>query len=297
MTSNLKKLEHIYYALKFENVSKAATVGFISQPALTQMIKEFEDSHELALFDRVGKRMVITEQGKAIKDILEELMTAVTEFENQLSEISHKQSGKVLVGIPPVILTVFFYEIIFNFMTQYPNVDLQIVELGANELKKKFLKKELDLVVLIEPFENDRIRKKLLVENYFVAVINQEHPLSQRTQIELKDLVNEKLILLNEEFSLYELIMMSFEKEKIVPEIAFKSTQWDLLINMVAYNKESISILPSPIVEKSAQTNVVTLPIKLTTNWKIILCQHKDLAYSRASRQFVDYVVKWFDDF
>ncbi|EUJ33712.1 LysR family transcriptional regulator [Listeria floridensis FSL S10-1187] len=136
MRFTIKQLEYIYQVLTTENVSRAAKKCFISQPAMTQCLREFEEENKVLLFERRGGRLNITPEGEEIHKELAVLLLAIRDFEERLLDIAQKSSGKITVGIPPVILTVYFYDIISSFMSKNPLVDLEILELGANELKK-----------------------------------------------------------------------------------------------------------------------------------------------------------------
>lgn len=294
MRINLKQLDYIYAVLSMKSVSKAAEKCFISQPAMTQSIQDFEAEHQVSLFHRKGRTLEITKQGEEIRKEIAVLLLSVNEFENRLKEITTSHSGKVIVGIPPVILTVYFYEVISNFPMQNPNVEFEVVELGGDKLKNKFLEGGVDIAVLIEPFESSKIEKEILVESTISAVTSKKHPLSQKKPLLLEDLVNENLILLNEDFQLYHVIMESFQKHGINPKIVFKSKQWDLLINMIIHNPELISILPTPIVDIYGKEELTSIPVELTFDWKIIMTHKKNMEMTPARLAFMTFVRDWF---
>ena len=124
MKFSLKQLKYIYTVLVTENISRAAEKCFVSQPAMSQIINEFEKNYDLLLFERVGRKLKITSQGESLKKELAIFLLAAQDFENKISEIKDITSGKVRIGIPPVILSVYFYDINSNFMRQNPDIEL-----------------------------------------------------------------------------------------------------------------------------------------------------------------------------
>lgn len=295
MKSTLKQLRYIYTVLVTENISRSAEKCFVSQPAMSQVVQEFEAEHDILLFERVGKKLRITPQGEELKKELAVFLLAAQDFQDKLNEIKNDKSGKVKIGIPPVILSVFFYDILSNFMMLNPDIELEIVEVGANRLIKELTHGDVELAVLIEPFEDENCRKIVLTESSFSVVMNKENPLSQMHIQDLVELKDHPLVLLNEDFQLYDVIMESFKKREIQPDIVFKSKQWDLLINMVRHNKETISILPTPIVEQYKHENLISYPIDLDINWTIILVERKTLNKTISNKKFIDFVTDWFN--
>lgn len=294
MKTTLKQLRYIYTVLVMENISRAAEKCFVSQPAMSQSVQEFEQEHNLLLFERIGRTLKITAQGEEVKKELAILLLATQEFEQKVLEISDNKSGKVTIGIPPVVLTVYFYDIISKFMLQHPSIELDIVEMGANRLIEELLVGKIELAILIEPFDHVSCQKHSLTESTFSVVVHKDNPLNQRKIQHLEDIGNHPLVLLNEEFQLYDVIMKSFEKRSLTPEIVFKSKQWDLLINMVKHNLDTISILPTPIVDQYEHSSLVSYPIDLDINWEIILVERKTLNRTVANRKFIDFVTQWF---
>ncbi len=295
MKSTLKQLKYIYTVLVTENISRAAEKCFVSQPAMSQAVQEFEAEHELLLFERVGKKLKITPQGMELKKELAVFLLAAQDFQDKLNELKDDNRGKVRVGIPPVTLSVYFYDILSNFMLMNPDIELDIVEVGANRLINDLLHGEIELAVLIEPFDNDLCKKTSLIESTFSLVINKDNPLSQKKVEDITELAHHPLVTLNKDFQLYDVITTAFKKRGAEPNIVFTSKQWDLLINMVRHNVDTISILPTPIVEQYAHPQLISYPIGLDRNWEILLVERKSLNKTISNKKFIDFVTEWFD--
>ena len=294
MKSTLKQLKYIYTVLVTENISRAAEKCFVSQPAMSQAVQEFESEHDLLLFERVGKKLKITPQGVELKKELAVFLLAAQDFQDKLSELKDDKRGKVRIGIPPVTLSVYFYDILSNFMLQHPDIELDILEVGANRLINDLMHGGIELAVLIEPFDNELCKKTTLTESTFSIVINKDNPLSQKKVEDIIELKDHPLVTLNEDFQLYDVIMTAFKQRNAKPNIVFTSKQWDLLINMVRHNPDTISILPTPIVEQYANPQLVSYPISLDRNWEILLVERKTMNKTLSNKKFIDFVTDWF---
>lgn len=294
MNFSHKQLTYIYTVLATENISRAAEKCFVSQPAMSQTVQEFEKEYDLLIFERIGKKIKITPQGEEVKKELAVLLMALQGFQERLVELSSNQRGKVKIGIPPIILSVYFYDIISKFMMINPSIELEIIELGANRLITELEYGNIELAILIEPFESSICNKRLLTTSNFALVMNQENKLNQKNKIGIKDLEECPLVLLNEDFQLYNVIIDSFKSRNINPDITFTTKQWDLLINMVKHNAQAVSILPMPILEQYSQDQLRIYPIDLDVEWKIILVERKTLNKTISNKSIIDFIINWF---
>jgi DNA-binding transcriptional LysR family regulator len=291
-----RQLEYIYNVLDLGSISHAAQKSFVSQPAMSQCVRDFESDNGVSLFERKGRKLYITHEGEQIKMEIAALLESMRTFEERFDEIVKGQLSHVTVGIPPVILTVYFYEVISQFMVENRDIDLKIVELGAEVLKNQLLQGEIDITVLIEPLPLPvkNFQKKTLVEDTFSIVLNRDHALSKRNTLTLEDIKNEKLVSLNEDFQIYHVIVESYSQHGIKPDIVFKSKQWDLLLNMVAHNATLISILPTPIVSYYKNDDLVAIPVDLVVNWQVVLAYTDDAIDAEPGKRFIDYATEWF---
>jgi DNA-binding transcriptional LysR family regulator len=295
LKSSLKQLKYIYQVLVTENISRAAEKCYVSQPAMSQVVQDFENEHGILLFERVGKKLKITHQGTVLKKELAVFLLASQDFQDKLNELKDDNSGKVRIGIPPVTLSVYFYNIISNFMLLNPDIKLDIVETGANRLINDLMHGDIEMAVLIEPFESDLCKKTPLTKSTFSLVINKENPLSKRKINDISEIQDIPLVTLSQDFQLYDVINTAFKKRNATPNIVFTSKQWDLLINMVKHNPDTVSILPTPIIDQYAHPKLVSHPIELDINWQIILVERKSLNKTISNKKFIDYVIEWFN--
>ncbi len=161
--------------------------------------------------------------------------------------------GKLVVGIPPVIGTVYFASMIAKFKSKYPDIEFTMIEAGANNVKSKVNDSEVDIGVVILPAEDKDLNVIEIINSEIVLVINKEHKLAQKDNIYLKDLNSEGFITLNENYMIYDKLNLLFEDGGFDPNITYKSSQWDFVAEMVALN-QGIAILPKPIF-KSRYSN------------------------------------------
>jgi len=273
---DIKHLE--YYITIVENnynLSKAAEVLHISQPGLTKFIKDFEAREKTELFVRYRGRLVgLTPSGT---EFLENAKQVLGDYQHLMGNLRNKSQtvkGTVRVGIPPVILTVLFHDAIPKFISENPDINLQIVEAGAYELQKMLLLQEIDMAFLISPITTPNIVHRPVFKNNVSVIFGDKNSLtkSKKNALKYEDLANHKLVILNDSFMLHHQIMKNFNLAGITPKIVFQSGNWDLLVSMCD-SVATLTILPTPIIGYYSHGTLQSKPFEPEFPWTVEVCK------------------------
>lgn len=231
------------------NLSLAAKKIHISQSALSQFVKNFEENENIQLFHRKNGRLDgLTEAGERIYRYSTEIISKYEEMQNAIQSESAKQKGTIRLGLPSLILRFYFSNILPNFLLKHPHIDIQIVESGGVDLRQKLLAEELNYALLIEPTSLDtkKYEQHIIQMDEYVAFMDKHHPLAQKDLLEWKDLEAYQLGTFVKSFTTYGLVEEKLKKEKINAKLAHLSSSWDYLVEST-YKTDIISILPAPI--------------------------------------------------
>lgn len=194
------------------------------------------------------------------------------------------------MGVPPVISTIYFTSTIQEFRNMYKNINLSVIEAGANTVKDKVEKGEIDIGVVILPFSSQDFNITPVFMSDNVVVVHKKHPLASKKEVAMAEIKDEPLIILNETYMLHDRIKALCAKAGFEPNIICTSSQWDFIAEMVALN-QGISILPRPILSKFYSKNIRLLTIKDPEfPWNIALIVRKDKYVSKAIKLFIEFV-------
>ena len=279
------------------NLTRASKHLHISQPALSQLVRDFEESEQVELFERHHGRLTgLTDAGRQFyEDALKVLRQHQVMMEH-LHERSNLMRGKVRLGIPPVILPVLFSQLIPKLMAEHPGIELEVIEEGAFELKRRLLLEELDLAILIEPGESYGIERYRLIEDEVVVAVRPSHPLSQQQNVSYQELAAEPLVILNDSFMLHHQILSQFRNVQVEPHIFFTSGAWDLLIGMVQ-ELDVVSILPEPILRFHHAEDIRILPFDPPMLWDVSLNHLAGVEQRPLVRHVHEYVLHYFKSY
>ena len=278
------------------NLSAASKKIHVSQPSLSQMIRGFEEYENVSLFERSHGRLErLSLTGELFYNHALEVIAKHDHLMSQLREDSTKLKGKVKIGIPPVVLSAVFTEVMSQLVLNNPDIEFEIVEVGAFELRKKFILQEMDLGVLLEPVDLivDKFERALLVENEICAFMDVNNPLAQKERLSWIDLQGQPLALFDNSFAVHHLVMEKFEQEKIVPKIVIESGNWDYILRSTIGN-DLVTILPSPIYDIFPHAQVKKVRLHDSIAWKVALYRHKKRVYSRVEEYVYQYLLDYF---
>lgn len=152
---NIKSLNYFIEVAKEKSFTNASKNLFVCQSALSKAIKTFENELDITLIDRTSKHFKLTPEGQLLYENGVIALKVINEQLEMLLDSVSIEKGKIKVGIPPVISTIYFTSIIKSFKDNFHSINLQIIEAGANTVKDKVHNGEIDIGVVILPFSSD----------------------------------------------------------------------------------------------------------------------------------------------
>lgn len=284
----LKQLTYFLEIAKMKNFTKAAANLYISQSALSKTVKAMESELGVQLIDRTVNHFKLTPEGEIF---YQKGLIAIKNINSELEDLYGSlgtEKGHITVGIPPVIGTAYFTSIIYKFRNMYPDVELKIIEAGANTIKKWVSEGEVDIGVVILPVSNDDFNVIPIVTAENVLLVNKNHPLAQYDEVSFKMLKDERFIALNSTFMLYDQIISLCRISGFEPNIVCESSQWDFITEMVVLD-QGVSILPRPILKRYNSDKLKLISLNDPSfSWNIAIILKKDKYISRIIKSFIE---------
>lgn len=192
----LNELKYIVAVAKERHFRKASESCFVSQPTLSIAIKKLEDELGVTLFERHKSDVLITPIGQQIVELAENILQQSQLIKQLAKEEQGDHSGELKVGAIYTIAPYLLPKLIPAFHQLSPKTPFILQENYTQVLVEKLLSGELDLVILSLPFEDPNIETLALYEEPFLAAIPNDHPLTKKPEISLKDIENETFLLL-----------------------------------------------------------------------------------------------------
>lgn len=165
---------YILSVAQYGNVSKAADVLGISQPALSAHIKKIEDQLGIVIFDRTVKPMAITDAGKLYIDYITRKNNLERTFQEQLSDLNDLKKGKLILGGASFFNVSYYPKAIAAFTEKYPGIEIKVVDGSVPEVVRMATEHKLDLFIAPSWDMDDMCEyEKVASEKIFLCVPEQ----------------------------------------------------------------------------------------------------------------------------
>ena len=259
----------------------------ISQPSVSQAVRELESYYNIKLFERLSQRIYITETGKKLLPYARHIIDS---FETMEGFINDTSSGNVIrVGGSVSVGTRLLPPMIKSLENEVPDVDVCVIVDNTAASEGKIQRSELDIAVVEGIVRSDELVKKDIYDDELVLVVGPEHELFNHPGIKLKELTKHALI--SRESGSVE--RNQFEQFLLEHDIKMKN-KWSCsnteTIKKAVLNGEGIAILSRMVIEKEiAAGEVRVLNVENTRmKRKIKLIYHKNKYISQSMKQFID---------
>jgi DNA-binding transcriptional LysR family regulator len=283
---NLQDFEVFKTIVESGSFTKASEQLFIAQPSLSKTIQRMEKKLGITLFERSNRIIRLTEEGQLVYEKAIILLQQMKELTIQLEDMNEHIKGHLKVGLPQIIGTFFFPQVVKTFSKEYTEVTLEIVEEGGLSVEKLVEKGEVDVAFVVLPARSNELEEQLIFEAPFVACLPKGHALKDEKQITLAQLQQDDWIMFDTTFALRQVVLESCRKEQFVPTIAYSTKQWDLLMALVREGL-GVAIVPRPITEMVAQDLCVKEISSQYIPWKIGIVVKKSPYKTQAQKAFL----------
>lgn len=197
MRYTLRQLQVFIAIAHHQNLTKAADELAMSQSAASSALKDFENSFGIQLFDRIGKRLQLNEQGQLLRPKAEALLTQASDIEQTL--LRHAEAGPLSVGATLSIGNYLAVGLMARYMDEHPDVRVTLDVANTSSIVEKVLNFELDIGLIEGELNHPDLDIMPWRHDQLAVFCHPSHPLAtiqkQRGHIGDDDLLNAHWIL------------------------------------------------------------------------------------------------------
>jgi LysR family transcriptional activator of glutamate synthase operon len=268
--------------------TETAERQFTSQSNVSKQIIALEKELNVSLFERSHRKITLTKSGELLLPYALELVNDYQAMCEALDNQAAKEDRSLSISTIPTLANYQGFGLVTQFMKDHPEISVQLKEAEGNQLFP-FLDESRNHLIFARTFDAPCSEYDILLteEDAFVTVLSKNHPLASQPLIQLADLKDEKFVLLEDSTLLFQPAVDLCMKAGFTPNIQFKSSRIDLLLNMVE-NELGIALLMKKTIEKNWQNHVEVVPITPTETSYLSFIRKKG-NQTNASRQFWNY--------
>ena len=194
----LQQLEYILAVNQFRHFAKAAEYCRVTQPTLSAMIQKLEEELDTRIFDRSQQPVCPTPVGIHIIEQAQNILVQANRIKNLIEEEKHSLTGTFKLGILPTVAPYLLPRFFPQLMKKYPDLDIRVVEMKTNDIKKALQTGEIDAGIVASLAGMEELQQTPLFYEQFFAYVSREDALFNNEVIRTSDLNGEQLWLLDE---------------------------------------------------------------------------------------------------
>ncbi|MFC0522795.1 LysR family transcriptional regulator [Pontibacillus salicampi] len=283
-----KQLTTFLTAAETLNFTKTANTLNYAQSSVTAQIKSLEESLGALLFERLGKRLVLTEAGHRFKKYAEKMVKMSEEAKMAISS-ENEPTGTLVIGAQESQCTYRLPPVLTEFKHLYPHVKLIFKPAHSDELaREQLMNGALDAAFIMDVSKpEESLTIEPLVKEEIKLVAGREHPLAERA-LSLKDLEEETFLLTETGCSYRNLLEISCSKAQVYPLNKFEFGSIEAIKQCIIAGL-GVAALPTMVVEKNLKDGDM-VELKWDNDIPLIhthIAWHKDKWMSKPLEDFI----------
>ena len=237
MIENLDYYKVFYYVAKEGGITQAAKALSVSQPAVSQIIRQLEQQLEITLFERAGKGIRLTKEGEVLFVYVEKGYEQISQGVRRLESMKNMEAGEIHIGASDMTLRFYLLQHLELFHEKYPNIKVSVTNAPTPETLNSLQRGTIDFAVISSPFEQQKeykvwqVRK---IQDIFVAGKAFEE--YRDTCIDMKQIRDLPLICLEKNTSTRKYLDIFMEQKGISLEPEFELATSDMIVQFALRN-------------------------------------------------------------
>jgi LysR family cyn operon transcriptional activator len=291
-----RSLRYLLAVAEHNSFTRAAESLYVSQPTLSQQIKQLEESLDTQLLDRSGRSVHLTDAGEVYIGYARRALGELDAGKRAIQELQDLSRGSLSLGMTP-ITDYLAAPLIDQFNKRYPGISVGTYEMPQDDIESGILSGNIDIgiaftntLTIAANYEYIETQH-LFIEPLNLAVGFTHKNAGQQAPLDHHTLESEPLALLNSDFALRRHIDLYCLEHDIKPQIAIETNSLSTIIEVLRLGRLA-TILPNTIACQQNEIHPVMLIPELPHH-TITLISRKDSYKSPASLAFKGLAAEW----
>lgn len=291
-----RSIRYLIAVADMHSFTRAAEALYVSQPTLSQQIKQLEDLLDVQLLDRSGRTVRLTAAGEVYLHHARRALIELETAKRAIHELNDLSRGSLRLGMNP-ITDYLVIPLLAEFNDNYPGITVSTLEMPQDDIKVALAEDRVDIGIAFsstlstEECSEDVDSRILFIETLTLAV-GKNHPLAgQRGPMSKHALEQEPLVLFNTDYALRRNIDQYCLEQGIKLPVAMEASSLSVILEIVRLGRLA-TILPDTISSAQHGLHSVSLLPELPHHTISLICRRG--AYkSPACQAFSDVATEW----
>ncbi|CAI8844400.1 transcriptional regulator CynR [Pseudomonas sp. fls2-241-R2A-110] len=286
-------LRHLRYLLAVADhggFTRAAEALHVSQPTLSQQIRQLEETLGVSLFDRTSRTVKPTDAGAAYIECARRVLVELEAGKRALHDVKDLSRGSLRLAMTPTFMAYLVGPLVRDYVAQFPNIHLEIFELSMDDIEAGLLDDSLDVAIAFTQVRNADIESIPAFTETLGVMVGRDHPLYEsQVALSAEQVAQLDFALLAPGFVTRTRINEYFAQEQITPKVVIEVNSVNTLLEVIRHTAIA-TILPEPIATQDRALRKIPLQGEAPTRGAALL-RRKNNYHSAASVAFMNLVL------
>lgn len=258
---NLDNLIAFLFVAKEKSFSGAAAQLFLTQPAVTTKIKCLEKQFGGKLFASTGKELQLTDLGKEILPMCEEIYRKAKEIEYIVSSFRDTKKGVLRIGASRSLSQTYLPLLISIFSEQCPGIQISVTEGPSHDIIEKILEFKDEIGVVPRIPVNEKLKTYTISTERMEFVVGSSHRLANKPKLSIDDILREPILVHGVGSATRLTFLEFFEKHQVKPNIALEAENVEMVKKCLLMGKALALMFPPLMKEELEKGLLKTLAV------------------------------------
>ena len=285
----LNQLRYFCTAARYHSITQAAKALFVTQPTISIAIRDLEKEFSLTLFNHSGNRLSLTEEGEIFYNKVSAILADCEDLQANYQAPGASKSI-IRLGIPPMLSTIFFPELLNGFHREHPEIWLELQEYGSVRACDLVQNDVLDIGLINMEVPNvDKFHCRELISDPLYYGVCKGHRYENEKEMRLEMLEGEAIILYNQDSVQNRILQSRFSALELSPRVIMRSSQIPTILKFMRqgncgcfFYKSVIPLFPE----------VIGIPLTPEIRTRAGLIWRRGRYISSGMQKFLDYCAR-----
>lgn len=287
---NIRKLNIFYRTAITLNMTTVSKELFISQPSVSQAIREIEEEVGVRLFERIGKKIYLTCEGEVYLSYIRRILNLYSEVNSRINNMSNNGVGRIKIGASTTIGLYILPNLIKKFLEEYKGIEISLVIENTSIIEDLLLENKIDFAYIEGKSISNEIQKKCIWNDEIVFICSNKSDLSNEKIVNSKYIKNNNLLMREYGSGTREIVEGYLVENKIEYNV-FMELRENEAVKKYVQAGLGIGCISSLCIEKDEEEKVHIFRLdkgKIERELNFII--HKDKFINNNMREFINFI-------
>lgn len=247
----IRQLRYFLEVADAGNFSRAAKRLGVSQPAVSQQMRDLEEGLRAVLFQRRGKRISLTSAGLIFQEHAHAILHQVEKSLQEVGSEPGELHGTLRLGIIPYLSGAVLPKLMGLFSAQNPGVDLSIWEISSTDIETGLEEGQMDVGLGWVTRHSPNLRYEHLCDDQFTVVVADRHPWAKRRVVDLSELHRQRLVQLPDTYVMRRMTDEICRNHRIRPRTVAEINSIEMILRALG-PLEAMALMPRVTLHAAA---------------------------------------------